>query len=395
MILLLLLAVGAQGPVTTARWDPALPALYPSIAAQYRTGHRERALAEIRRWDPADLRAGVQALQKEADAESLAILDGGLTVKAPVEVDLRTAEAAALMHVEAGLLELQSLGVARAESQFTAANSLVEWAYALKAVRLRWQQVLRRFRLLDGDPDRKLPPALERALTIEPTIERRQFYVALTAGTLALGFPEAAPSFAEKAKVAAPADGEVLLLSACVKESLALKEKVRTQDAAARRLREGAEAMFREALAADPDQAEALVRLGHVRLDQGRPQEAEPVLLQAVERARDDRQRYLALLLLGRAADLQEKPAEGAAFYRRALEAWPESQAARLGLARSLESSGGPSAAHPFVMASLVDSTKMAREPDPWWSYPFGPRGLAKAALERLWQATLRRPFGS
>ena len=395
MLLLLLLAAGVQGPVTRARWDPALPALYPSIAAEYRTGNRERALAEIRRWGPADLRAGVQILQNEADAESLAILDGGLTVKAPVEVDLRAAEGAALMHVEAGLLELQSLGVAGAEGQFKAASSLVDWSYALKGVRLRWQEWLRRFRVPDGDPGRELPSALKRALTIEPTIDRRQFYVALTAGTLALGFPEAALSFAEKAKVEAPADGEVLLLSACVKESLALREKVRTQDAEARRLRAEAEALFREALAADPGQAEALVRLGSVRLDQGRPQEAQPVLVQAVERARDDRQRYLALLLLGRAADLQEKPADGAAFYRRALEAWPESQAARFGLARNLESSGGPSAAHPFVMASLLDSTKVSREPDPWWSYPFGPRDLAKAVLDRLWQATLRRPFGS
>jgi hypothetical protein len=46
-------------------------------------------------------------------------------------------------------------------------------------------------------------------------------------------------------------------------------------------------------------------------------------------------------------------------------------------------------------MASLLDSRKRVREPDPWWSYPFGPGGLAKVALERLWQGTLGRSFGS
>jgi tetratricopeptide (TPR) repeat protein len=389
---LLLLAVGAASPATRLQRDPSL---YATVAAEYRTRDRAKALAEIRRWRPAELRAGIQALQKEADASHVVILDGGLTVKAPVEIDLRTAEAAALMHVEAGLLELQSLGAARAQSQLTAAWSLVEWSYAQKELRLRWQAVLRRYKVPEGDPDRELPPALKRALSIEPTIDKHTFDVALAAGALALGYPEAALPFAEKAKVEAPLDGEVLLVSACVKESLALKEKVRTRESEARRLRAEAETLFREAVAADPGQAEALLRLGSVWLDESRPHDAEPVLLQAVERARDDQQRYLALLFLGRAAELQEKPSDGAMFYRRALEAWPESQAARLALARCLERSAGPSAAQPLVMASLLDSRKEARERDPWWSYPFGPRGLAKAVLERLWQATLRRSFGS
>ena len=184
------------------------------------------------------------------------------------------------------------------------------------------------------------------------------------------------------------------MLSACVKESLALVEKVRTRDGEARRLGEEAEALFRETLAADPAQAEARLRLGGVLLAGGRAREAEVVLRQAVEEARDNRQRYLALLFLGRASE-QEYPRSGAAFYRRALEAWPDSQAARLALARCLEASAGPPEAHPLVMASLLDSGKPAREPDPWWSYPFGPRGLAMVALERLWQATLGRSFGS
>ena len=355
------------------------------VAAEYRTGDREGALIEIRGWRQGEIRAGIRALREEADRKHKVVLRAGEVVVLPVEIDFRTVEAAALMHVEAGLLELQSLGVARAESQFSAATSLVEWSHELKAQRLRLLARLRRTHEAKQ---------LDRALSIELRIDKREFYVALAAGALAVGFPPAALPYVERAKAAAPLDAEVLLLSACVKESLALVEKVRTRDREARRLREEAEALFRETLAADPAQAEARLRLGGVLLAGSRPREAEVVLRQAVEEARDDRQRYLALLFLGRASE-QEDPRSGAAFYRRALEAWPDSQAARLALARCLEASAGPPEAHPLVMASLLDSGRPSREPDPWWSYPFGPRGLAMVAVERLWQATLGRSFGS
>ncbi len=392
MLLLLLLVIGAPKPAPEAQNDLSI---YLRVAAEYRTGGRERALQTIRGWRPAEIRAGIRAVREEADRLRPVILDEGLVVQAPIEIDIRTIEAAALMHVEAGLLELQSLDLARAGSQFSAAASIVEWSHELKAQRLGLLAKLRRIQVGEGQPDRAVPPQLTRALSIDLKIDRREFYVALAAATLALGFPEAAAPFAEKAKAAAPHDGEVLLVNACVKESLALKEKVRTRDAAAHRLRGEAEVLFRETLAADPAQTEARLHLGGVLLDESRPHEAEPLLQQAAEEARDDRQRYLALLFLGRALELQEKAKDSTTFYRRALEAWPESQAARLGLARGLDGSSGPSAAHPFVMASLLDSRNEARKPDPWWSYPFGPRSLAKVMMERLWQATLGRSFGS
>jgi tetratricopeptide (TPR) repeat protein len=244
-----------------------------------------------------------------------------------------------------------------------------------------------------GEPDATLVDEIDRVLSIELRIDPREFYAALAAATLAVGFPEVALPFAEKASAAAPLDGEALLLGACVKESLALGEEVRARERQARRLREEAEALLRETLAADPAQMEARVRLGRVLLTRGHPHEAEPLLQQVAEEARDEQQRYLALLLLGRASEQQENPDAAATLYRRALEAWPDSQAARLALARCLEAPAGPPAARTLVTASLLDSTRPTREPDPWWSYPSGPRGLARAALERLWQRALGRPF--
>jgi tetratricopeptide (TPR) repeat protein len=169
---------------------------------------------------------------------------------------------------------------------------------------------------------------------------------------------------------------------------------VRGRDGEARRLREEAAGLLRRALAADPERSEAALRLGSILLAQDRPHEAEAFLERAVAQARDDPQRYLALLFLGRAAELLEKPNDSVQFYRRALEAHPDAQAARLGLARCQEASDGPAAARPLV-AAVLDAKAPQAVPDPWWSYPFGPRGLAQSALERLWQSALGRSFGS
>jgi len=386
VLLPLLLAVGAAAPAQRPQNDLSL---YLAIAAEYRAGRRETALREIRQWRRDEITAGLAALGERADRWQAVALWQALKLKTqdlpPVGIDFLAVEAAALLHVEAGLLELQSLGVARAERHFVAARDLVDWSHAFQARHLLVQARLRELSTAPTKPD----------VPIELRIDEREFDIAVAAATLALGFPEAALPFAERARRAAPRDAEALLWSGCVKESLALQEKVRAREAEARRLREEAEALFREALAADPAQAEARLRLGSVLLAEGRPQDAEPVLRQAAEEARDKPQLYLALLFLGRASEMQDKPSDGATFYRRALEAWPESQAARLGLARDLESSAGPPAARALVAASLADSRKETREPDPWWSYPFGPRGLAKTAMERLWQRALGRSFGS
>ena len=68
-----------------------------------------------------------------------------------------------------------------------------------------------------------------------------------------------------------------------------------------------------------------------------------------------------ARLFLGRVADRRGRRAEAAASYRRALEAWPDSQAARLGLAQVVEASSGPAAARALVDATLAASRRHDR----------------------------------
>jgi tetratricopeptide (TPR) repeat protein len=338
---------------------------YLMVASYYRSGDREAALREIRKWGPGEIRAQLVALRRESD-RLRAEPDAS-------EIDLRTVEAAALMHAEAGLLELQSLNAKGSEGQLAAATSLVEWTHRVAASR----------RNPDGTP------AVEPDLVLAPRIDRRDFYVALASGAVSMSFPGKALPFAETATRVAPEDAEAWLLSGCAKQGLALEAQIGGHGNDASRLREEAEARFRRALQNEPALLEARLRLGSVLLLEERPSDAEPVLRDVAERARDDAQRYLALLFLGRARESQGDADEAASLYRHAVETWPESQAARLALARCLEGSAGPSAARPRVKASLLASRKPDRAPDPWWLYPFGPRGMAKAAVERLWQEAL------
>ena len=166
---------------------------------------------------------------------------------------------------------------------------------------------------------------------------------------------------------------------------------LRHHDLEADRLRDEADRALREALALDPGAGEARLHLGRLLLVKGRLDEAAPILEQVERQAGDDRLRYLARLFLGRLAEQRGSHDDAAGFYRRALEAWPDSQAARLGLSLAVDIASGPTAARPVVAASLAESRRPDRAADPWWLYPFGPPGVAKAALDRLWKESLDR----
>jgi tetratricopeptide (TPR) repeat protein len=387
MPLALLVAASAQIIVSSS----LAPATYVMAVGEYRNGNRQRALVEIRRWRPRDVAAGVAALREDAEKTHWVILPVG-KVSLPGPIDVGAMEAAALMHLEAGLLELQELRLPRAGLHFATATRHVEWLYAQKAERLRLLEKLTPQKVREEDPARV--QALSKALAVDLKISKRSFFAAFAAATLTLGFPESSVPVAEKALAEGPPDGETLLLAASAKESLSIHESVRGNDAKAKKLRQEAEPLFRDALKAPPQEADARLRLGGLLLAEGRTGEAESLLKQAADDA-DPLHRYLALLFLGRVADRLENPGLAADFYRRALEVLPESQAARFGLARALEAEGGPAAARPLVDATLLDSKKPGRERDPWWSYSYGPRGLAKTVADRLWQTVLGRPFGA
>jgi tetratricopeptide (TPR) repeat protein len=298
------------------------------------------------------------------------------------DIAFGTVEAAVLMHAEAGLLSLQALSREEAQTHLNESVTLYRWSRRAAAEMRQWTEARRRaFELGQG------PPRLE----IRERIDPRDFYLALAAAALAIGFPPTALPFAERVREIAPLDPEVQLVYACVAESLADEELLRHRESAAEDRRDQAEGALADALALDQGLLEARLHLGKLLLDRGRLVEAEPRLQEVETHSRDDRQRYLARLFLGRLADRSGRLDEAAGFYGRAIEAWPDSQAARLALGHALESTSRPAAALPLVAASLAASRRLDRAADPWWLYRFGPPGVATAALERVWTKALDR----
>jgi tetratricopeptide (TPR) repeat protein len=373
MLLLFLLAV-AQGPAEVRpQYDLAS---YLSIAAAYGSANRAAALREIREWPPGVIRAAVNDLRgRGRQLRSVPT--------SPGDIAFGTVEAAVVMHAEAGLLALQTLSLTETEVHLRASTTLFVWSREAAATARNFA-TMRAF--LDAQHGRPTPGP-----EIRGRIDRRDFYVALAAGALAMGFPSTAHPFAERARQIAPLDPEVQLVYGCVAEGLAAEQLLRHGESEAAFWRDQATVALLDALALDGGLLEARLHIGKLHLERGRLTQAGRRLQEVEANSGDDRQRYLARLLLGRLAERHGRPDEAAGFYRRALEAWPDSQVARLALAHAVETSSGPSAALPIVAASLAASQRLDRAADPWRLYLFGPPGLANATFDRVYTKALNR----
>ncbi len=340
MLLLILLAV-AQGPGVRPQYELTN---YLIVAAAYGSANHTAALREIRGWQPSEIAAAVADLRRQG-----ARLHAVPT--SPDEIAFGTVEAAVLMHAEVGLAALQVMSFVDAGFHLDTSVDLFEWSRHA-AAKARGRATMRKY--LDRRSGRSpRSPALE----IRERIDRRDFYQALAATALAIGFPATARPFALLARQEAPLNAEVQLVFGCVAEGFAEEKILRHLESEAPRLRDEADRALRDALALDPGLHEARLRLGRLLLVHGRLVEAEPLLQDVEQRSGDDRQRYMA----------------------------------RLALAHVLERSTGPAAARPLVAASLAASRRLDRAADPWWLYPFGPPGLAEATLARLWERALGR----
>jgi len=346
--------------------------LYLSTAAQYASGNRAGALREIRQWSLREVAQAIAALRREQ-------VHLRSEAKDPDDIDFHTVEAAVLMHGQAGILFLQTQDIRAAKLHLDASSELLQWSRKAAAEARNWTTMRR-----ETFKDRPVDLSLE----LTESINGRDFYVALASAALSLGYAEAATPFADQARLEAPLNPVVQLVAGCVASGLAVEKALQHRDADASRARTAAEAALREAVSHDPAGHEARLRLAKLLLDQNRAAEAEPLLAEVEANASDDRQRYLARLFRGRAAEQSGRSEDAIRSYRGALEAWPTSQAARFGLAHALEKASGPGAARAIVGA-LLDSSRATDGPsDPWFLYPMGPPGLAQAAFKRVWDRT-------
>jgi tetratricopeptide (TPR) repeat protein len=129
-----------------------------------------------------------------------------------------------------------------------------------------------------------------------------------------------------------------------------------------------AEVHYAQALLFDPKLDEARLRLAHVRLLNGRTEDALRDLERVATEARQPRQRYLARLFAGYARQRLGDLKGAVAAYRASLAHGPRAQTALLALGRSLDQLGDQAGAQEaFASASALDAPF-----DPWWSYGAG-----------------------
>jgi tetratricopeptide (TPR) repeat protein len=355
-MLLLLLAI-AQGP-HEVRPEYGL-ASYLRIAAAYASAARASAVREIREWPLAVIRAAVADVKgRGRQLRDVPVASG--------DIAFGTVEAAVLMHAEAALLSPSAADREAAASHLGVAVELFEWSRDEAAGR-----------------------AYGTTPALLPRLAARDFALAVAAAALAIGSPTTALPFAERARQLASFDAEVQLVYGLVAEGVAEERALRRRDPDAARCRDEASLALLEALTLGGSPLEASLHLGRLHLESGRLQQAQRLLEEVEARAADARQQHLARLFLGRLAVRQGRIEEGLGFFRRALEAWPESQVARLALAQATEMASGPTAAVAVVAAGLAG--RPGPSPDPWRTYLYGPPGLAEAAFDRARSSLLGR----
>ncbi len=128
------------------------------------------------------------------------------------------------------------------------------------------------------------------------------------------------------------------------------------------------ERRLRDAIEADPDAAEARLRLGCVLVRNGAATAAIPELERARGAAESPRQGYLARLCLGQARELSGDPQGAEHDYVAAAGLVPGGgQSAWLGAARAARSRGAGASAQAHLERALQVDTA-----DPWLDYPMG-----------------------
>jgi hypothetical protein len=376
ILALLLLAAARPAPAGA----PRDLASYLQTAEAYADEDRGAAVREIRSWPPEAMRMAVADL--EGHREKLRPDEEGSGT-----ISARTVDAAVLMHAEAGLLAMQDGSTDEADRHLKAAVELRGWlvrvaSEARRRPRSRRQKEAR----TDG-----LGPAAGREEDVRTRIAADSLNLALAAGALAAG--SAATAF--PLVISVPGiDADVLLVDGAVAEGLAATERIRGRTSQEEHWREQATRWLATAIrqydALAPvrprppaRRTEALLRLARLSLERGWLPQARKGLA-GVEKAGDDRQRYLARLLLGRVAEREGKTAEAIDWYRRALAEWPEGQSAALALAHATERASGAAAARPVVEAALARPLRKNGRGDPWRAYLFGPPGLADELFDEL-----------
>lgn len=338
----LLLALSSQAVAGPPQVGPTGPAAIEELVREYRAGRHEQAVSRVIRWGPERVAREVERLvdpdgpaegREDREANRLAaaaMLADSAVVQAREGDPARVAPALA---AAGRLLEAEPLGervVACARRFYLLAGLVLHWHVELAAADELLGEALERF------PDD--PELLTAAGSLVETVASLRDY-------------EPAPGSAQPG----PSGGGY-------RSELGGPGGALPGASLAR-----AEARYERALALDPRQGEARLRLANVRLLQGRAADALVDLERVAAETREPRLRYLARLFEGRARDTLGDLAGAAAAYRACTVQLPRAQSGELSLGRALDRLGDTSGAQ-AAFASIGAGARF----DPWWSYRAG-----------------------
>ena len=208
-------------------------------------------------------------------------------------------------------------------------------------------------------------------------------------------------AWTERGLKAFPGSPELLLVVASTEEVLAQRptypgSPVPALDAQARQPRdeafqarerrthlERAWQAARDAVGAAPQRTDLQLRLGRVTWRLGDLPSARATLVSAVERQPAGPEAYLARLFLGRVEQDAGQLSEAARSYEAAIALEPQCQAARLALSH-VELLLGDEAAARREAEAAIRPAGWRSGIDPFWLYPWGVSGHARALLETL-----------
>jgi tetratricopeptide (TPR) repeat protein len=194
-----------------------------------------------------------------------------------------------------------------------------------------------------------------------------------------------------------PDDPDILFLSGCQQETYAgaeiqaaLRSAVLPQGFTIDVASEGAalrdaETYFRRALARKAEMPEARIRLGHVLLARGRPQEAADELTRLDAGSQPALLQYFHAMFLGAAEEALAHFDPARASFERASVLFPEAQSPYLALS-ALATRRGDRATALKEMRRLFDLPNVVRRPDdPWWIYRVSQGRNVDELFERLY----------
>jgi len=152
---------------------------------------------------------------------------------------------------------------------------------------------------------------------------------------------------------------------------------------------ERARRAFDDALAADPNQHEARLRLGRVQWRLHRPEPARACFEEVLRKSDDAVLLYLAHLFLGRIQEDQDRFAEAEKEYQAALLIQPTSEAAAMAISHARLMMGDEDGAREFAALDL-EQVRRRTDGDPYKNYPMTHTRQGQSGLDELRKALVR-----